>query len=85
MGWPQSPAEKYGASFVSNSPPPQSPTASVLPNAAGPSHADSRHVLSPSDPLFWALAVGGLAVGLMYASTTVRIGPVRASVSAGSS
>jgi len=79
VSWPASPAQKYGGSFLAGQP------ASVLPASGGPSTSDSRHTLSPSDPLFWALVVGGLAVGFMYASTTVRVGPVRASVSAGKS
>lgn len=82
--WPPSPAEKYGGSFIATSPGPR-PTDSVLPSTGGPSLADSRHALSPNDPLFWAFVVGAVAVGFMYASTTVRVGPLSASVSAGKS
>lgn len=78
--WPMTPADKYGGSFLNGA-----GTGSVLPSSSGPSHSDSRHTLSPSDPLFWALVMGALAVGLMYASTTVRVGPVKASLSAGTS
>jgi hypothetical protein len=84
MGWPQGPAEKYGASFIVTSPQAR-PTDSVLPASGGPAVSDGNHVLSPSDPLFWVLVVGFVAIGAMYASTTVRVGPLSASVSAGKS
>lgn len=68
---------KYGASFL----PPGSP--SILSASGGPGVTDSRHFLSPQDPLLWVLGLAGLAVGLMFVSTTVRVGPVSAAVSAG--
>jgi hypothetical protein len=84
MSWPLGPAEKYGGSFIATSPQAR-PSDSVLPSAGGPSVSDGNHPLSPNDPLFWVFVIGAVAVGFMYASTTVRVGPVKASVSAGKS
>lgn len=80
--WLDNPAAKYGGSFIGTAPGAR-PTDSVLPASGGPSSSDTNHPLSPDDPLFWVFVIAAVAVGFMYASTTVRVGPVSASVSAG--
>lgn len=83
--WMMDPATKYGGAFLTeqNRRGGAAPEASVLVGSGGPGPSDARHVLSPHDPLFWVLAVGAAAVGFMYASTTVRVGPVTAGASVG--
>lgn len=78
-----SPASKYGGAFTT----PNAPTKddSPLVQIAGPSQAASGmdKILHPNNPLFWAGAIIAGAVGLAAWSTTVRVGPVRGSVSLG--
>jgi hypothetical protein len=80
--WMTSPASKYGGAFLSESNR-AAPEASALVGSGGPGASDARHVLSPHDPLVWVLGVAAVAVGFMYASTTVRVGPVTAGASVG--
>jgi len=76
-----SPLSKYGGAFMS----PASTTAdnSPLAQVAGPGVDHSASRLSPSSPMFWVGAALLGAVGLAAMSTTVRVGPVRASASVG--
>lgn len=84
-GWaPADYLSKYGGALAGAVAPATSDD-SALPAVAGPSEDDDRNPLSPQGPLFWFGVIAAAAVGLMYASTTVRVGPVKASVSAGSS
>lgn len=39
--------------------------------------------LDPENPMVWLVGIGAVTLGLVAASTSVRFGPVRASVSAG--
>jgi hypothetical protein len=75
-----SPASKYGAAFLT----PNRTTADDTPlaRAAGPS-ANITSRFSPHSPMFWVAGVLLGAVGLAAASTTVRVGPVKASASVG--
>ena len=75
-----SPETKYGAAFLN----PGSTTRDNTPLAqvAGPANKTTSR-LSPGSPMFWVGALLLGAVGLAAASTTVRVGPVRASASVG--
>lgn len=75
-----SPESKYGAAFLN----PSSTTRDDTPlaRAAGPADK-SLPSWSVHSPMFWVGAVLLGAVGLAAASTTVRIGPVKGSVSLG--
>jgi len=83
MWEPSSPAAKYGGSLLSNQP--TSPVASELHVVHGASEESDVFPFHPDSPLFWFAVIAAAAVGLMYASTTVRVGPLQASVSAGKS
>lgn len=37
------------------------------------------------NPMLWLVGIGAATLGLVFASTSVRVGPLRASVSAGKS
>lgn len=76
------PAQHYGGAFLGSNA--QTPTDSQLPAVAGPS-ADSAaappwHLDSP---LLWFGVIAAAAVGLAAVSTSVRVGPVKASASVG--
>jgi hypothetical protein len=75
-----SPASKYGAAFLS----PGRTTGDDTPLArvAGPAN-NTAPSFSMHSPMFWVGAVLLGAVGLAAASTTVRVGPVKGSVSLG--
>lgn len=83
MWEPSTPAARYGGSLLGGQP--ASPLASELSTVRGPSESSDVFAFHPESPLFWFAAIAAAAVGLMYASTTVRVGPVKASVSAGKS
>lgn len=83
MWEPSTPAARYGGSLLGAQP--ATSTVSELNTVRGPSESADVFAFHPSAPLFWFAAIAGAAVGLMYASTTVRVGPVSASVSAGKS
>jgi hypothetical protein len=75
-----SPESKYGAAFLN----PGSITKDDTPMARVAGPAD-KHIpaFSMHSPMFWVAVVLAGAVGLAAASTTVRVGPARASVSVG--
>lgn len=74
-----SPESKYGAAFLS---PSATRDDSPLARIAGP--ADKKvPEFSTHSPLFWVGVILAGAVGLAAASTTVRVGPVKGSVSVG--
>jgi hypothetical protein len=78
-----SPASKYGASFMT--PSPATKDDSPLTQVAGPA-PQARGQSSfwhPNSPLMWVGVVLAGAVGLAAVSTSVRVGPVRASASVG--
>ena len=52
------------------------------PSAAAPGMDKAWH---PDSPLFWAGALIAVTLGLIGASTSLRVGPFRAAVSAGKS
>lgn len=79
-----SPAAKYGGAFVASSNQ-TTKDDSPLVQVAGPT-PDSRGMHSvwhPNSPLMWAGLILAGAVGLAAVSTTVRVGPVKASASVG--
>lgn len=39
--------------------------------------------LDPENPMLWLLGIGAVTLGLVAASTSVRVGPVKVSASAG--
>lgn len=74
---------KYGGSLSSATPKPTQDTMSTLPNAAGQSPREGRPPLAPGSALFWVMALVAVSVGAAGYSTAVRVGPVKASLSAG--
>lgn len=72
---------RYGGAMISGAP--ARAGDDQLAATTGPAQADIRHPLAPGSPLLVFAVIAAAAVGLMYASTTVRVGPVSASVTAG--
>jgi hypothetical protein len=57
-----------------------------IARAAGPGVRDIGHDASPfhpDNPIFWAIGLGALTLGLIAASTQIRVGKAKVSVSAG--
>lgn len=75
-----SPEAKYGAAFLNVGSKTKDDT--PLARAAGPADKDVSSA-SIHSPMFWVAVVLAGAVGLAAISTTVRVGPVRASASVG--
>jgi hypothetical protein len=75
-----SPANKYGAAFLEPGRTTNDDT--PLARAAGPAD-NAQSPLSVHSPMFWVAAILAGAVGLAAASTTVRVGPVKAGVALG--
>lgn len=71
-------SSKYGMPYA----PIAIPASTGLDNAVTPSNV-GRGQLDPENPMLWLLAIGAVTLGLVAASTHVRVGPVSASVSAG--
>jgi hypothetical protein len=78
-------AARYGGALANPATSTASTAATPLPQVAGPSGIDLSPAWHPDSPMFWLGAILAVAVGLAYASTTVRVGPVKASASAGKS
>ena len=78
-----SPSQKYGGATLRATP--ATPVDSQLPAVAGPSPAEQVAPYHPGSGLFWFAAIAAAAVGLAYASTTVRVGPAKVSASLGKS
>lgn len=74
---------KYGGSLASAAPVASKDTMSTLPNAAGHSPREAKAPLAPGSALFWVMALVAVSVGAAGYSTAVRVGPVKASLSAG--
>jgi hypothetical protein len=78
-----SPAAKYGGAFMT----PNAATKddSPLVQVAGPAPAakGAHSLWHPNSPLAWVGIILAGAVGLAAFSTTVRVGPVKASASVG--
>lgn len=75
-----SPESKYGAAFLNPGHTTRDDT--PLAQVAGPGDK-SFPALSPYSPMFWVGLVLLGSVGLAAASTTVRVGPAKGSVSLG--
>lgn len=76
-------ASKYGGALAR--PSQATRDDSQLPAVAGPSPSSQTAAYHPGSGLFWFGVIAAAAVGLAYASTTVRVGPASASVSLGKS
>lgn len=74
-----SPQSKYGAAFLSDN---KTRDDTPLTNISGPADS-SMSDFSVHSPMFWVGVVLAGAVGLAAVSTTVRVGPVKGSVSVG--
>lgn len=81
-GWTPPPA---GARYQLTPNGPVSSTPTELATAVTPDEGGdaSGKPWSPSSPLFWFGAIAAVTFGLMAVSTSVRVGSVKASVSAG--
>lgn len=75
-----SPETKYGAAFLNTGSVTRDDT--PLARVAGPGDKGAP-AFSAHSPMFWVGVLLLGAVGLAAASTTVRVGPARASVSVG--
>ncbi len=77
-----SPAQKYGMGMVGQR---ASATESPLPALAGPAHASATTTVAwhPDSALFWFAVIAAAGVGLMGASTHVRVGPASAGAALG--
>ncbi len=78
------PAHAYGVKPPSAVNGPLDPL-STLHTSAGPALAETNvsKPWHPDSPLFWVGTLLAVTFGLIAASTSVRVGPVRASVAAG--
>ncbi len=75
-----SPTTKYGAAFLN----PGAVTRDDTPLAQVAGPADAKlPAFSVHSPMFWVGVILAGAVGLAAVSTTVRVGPVKGSVSVG--
>jgi hypothetical protein len=74
-----SPQAKYGAAFLSDN---KTRDDTPLTAVSGPANNNISD-LSVHSPMFWVGVVLAGAVGLAAVSTTVRVGPVKGSVSVG--
>lgn len=59
------------------------PDATPLASIATAAGDDASKAWHPDSPLFWLGIIGALTFGFAFLSTTVRVGPARATVSAG--
>jgi hypothetical protein len=78
-----SPASKYGASFMTPSPATNDDTPLVQIAGPAPAAKGQNSLWHPNSPLAWVGIILAGAVGLAAFSTTVRVGPVKASASVG--
>lgn len=76
-----SPSAVYGLPSVADAG--AEPDASPLTSLATAAPDDTASPWHPDNPLFWVAGVLALTFGFAFASTTIRVGPVRASASAG--
>jgi len=81
-GWAPAGPARYG--LVSQGP--ASNATTELTSIASPADGASNELAlwHPANPMFWVAAIGALTFGLMAASTTVRVGKAKATVSVGS-
>lgn len=76
---------KFGMADAGFGPAPaaEAPAAPVGVVATAPAGSGWRAGLSPSEPEMWVVAIGAVMFGLIAVSTSVRVGPLRASVGVG--
>jgi hypothetical protein len=77
---PTSVVSKYGLTDTAPSPATTELTAVATPRAGAATTAQPWH---PENPLFWVAGLAAVTFGLAAFSTNVRVGSVRAGVSAG--
>jgi hypothetical protein len=77
-------ANKYGATFGGLTLAPQGMPGTGSSNGATVTGGLTSR-LNSENPLLWLFGIGAVTLGLVAASTSLRVGPVRASVSAGKS
>lgn len=75
-------ARKYGAPGLTLAPQGM-PTTGSSNGAVTAGGLTSR--IDGDNPMLWLFGIGAVTLGLVAASTSLRVGPVRASVSAGKS
>jgi len=79
-----SPAAKYGGAFMTPGAPATRDDTPLVQIAGPAPEATGMHsVWHPNSPLMWVGVILAGAVGLAAFSTTVRVGPVKASASVG--
>jgi hypothetical protein len=80
-GWAPAGPARYGLNPAG----PTSNATTELRAVASPAEGTANEMKPwhPSNPLFWIAALGAVTFGLMAVSTTVRVGPGKASVSLG--
>jgi hypothetical protein len=72
-------ASKYGMHSLTLAP--MSEPGSGASNGA--ISGDVHKLLDPDNPMLWLLGIGAATLGLVAASTSLRVGPVRGSVTVG--
>jgi hypothetical protein len=72
-------AQKYGMHTLTLAP--MSEPGSGASNGA--ISGDVHKLLDPDNPMLWLLGIGAATLGLVAASTSLRVGPVRGSVTVG--
>jgi hypothetical protein len=78
-----SPASKYGGAFTTASAPSRDDSPLVQVAGPSPSSLGSESLLHPGGPMLWVGVLLAGMVGLAAVSTTVRVGPLKASAELG--
>jgi hypothetical protein len=78
-----SPASKYGGAFTTAAAPSRDDSPLVQVAGPSPSSLGSDSLLHPGGPMLWVGVLLAGMVGLAAVSTTVRVGPLKASAELG--
>jgi hypothetical protein len=78
-----SPASKYGGAFTTASAPTKDNSPLVSVAGPSPESAGMDSLLHPGGPMLWVGVLLAGMVGLAAVSTTVRVGPLKASAELG--
>lgn len=78
-----SPASKYGGAFTTPSAPSRDDSPLVQVAGPAPASVGSGSLLHPGGPMLWVGVLLAGMVGLAAVSTTVRVGPLKASAELG--
>lgn len=76
------PAQKYGMHSGGLTLAPAMEVGSGVTNGAV-TPGGIRGLLDPENPAFWLISIAAATLGLVAASTSLRVGPVRGSVNVG--